>query len=343
MENKALKSLIEELKRDEIDGIKNLIKRKEAEQFFVDFKTSASCDYEDKKALDTKDRDNLSKAISGFGNSEGGLLIWGIDTSNKENRNDYAQGLRPINNPENFSSLINSSISRLTIPVHSEVENFIIKENSNSNKGFVITIIPKSYKTPHEVINTHKYYMRAGDSFVPIPYSVLAGMFGKRPSPDVIIMFTVSSDEEKIDGDSIKFSFGIHIANRGMGIARDIFLNYYIFGINEKIEIMSELKDSRFEGVKVFGMGMNLISSPSLRMASEQRLQPIVLRCKFEPPFSEDITIKIMAGSEGQPPSRFEVTTTKDELQKMYDDFMDNPSFNFAGRFLKLKTEQYYE
>ena len=58
-------------------AIDEFITDREAESLFIDFKRSATNGKG--KRLHQNDRSNLAKAISGFGNSEGGLIVWGVD------------------------------------------------------------------------------------------------------------------------------------------------------------------------------------------------------------------------------------------------------------------------
>jgi len=335
-----LNTYIEDIKSRKIEAIKSLIDRREVEQYFIDFKLTVIRDYSNKYSLENNDRENLAKAISGFGNSEGGIIIWGVETKIKGNKCDYAKMLRPITNPENFSSCINSEISRLTIPAHDSVYNIVVKENDTAREGFVVTIIPKSNKAPHQVIKSNRYYMRAGDSFMPVPHAILAGMFGRRPSPNVFTMFTLNPSKEKIEDGYITFSIGIQIVNDGMGIARDVYLNTYMFGVGENHSVATEITNTHFTGYQVFGIGLNMIAKPSLILAPEQRIQPLAYHCKFKPPFEEDIILQIMTGAEGQPPYRFEAIQTKEEMGKLYQEYLNNPgAFCFAERFLKREKK----
>jgi hypothetical protein len=57
-------------------AIDQFVKDRRAEELFIDYKRSA--DNSAGKKLHHTDRGNLAKAISGFGNSEGGLIVWGV-------------------------------------------------------------------------------------------------------------------------------------------------------------------------------------------------------------------------------------------------------------------------
>ena len=62
-----------------IEAIDELIENQKSEEFFLDFKRSSNAGSDTK--LSDDDRENLARVISGFGNSEGGIVVWGIDCS----------------------------------------------------------------------------------------------------------------------------------------------------------------------------------------------------------------------------------------------------------------------
>lgn len=327
----SLDSLISELKKEGLGGIKNLVERKQVEQFFVDFKTTQWNDYTGKNNIAQNDLDNFRKAISGFGNSEGGILILGIDTKGK---GDFANSLKPIKSPEIFLSLLNNQVSRLTIPAHSGVEFFIISD-SVADFGYIVVVIPKYQGLPIQTIKEEKFYMRSGDSFMGIPHSILAGMFGRRPNPDVATMYSVSVGDPKIIDNSIQCTVGIQLVNGGKGIARDIFLNCLIFPPGDSSEISYEFNDPNFDAYKVFGVGVNLISKDGFRLAPGQRVQPLVLNFLLKPPF-KDFSFNLTVGAEGQSPYEHESTLSCSELTEMYNNCLLSKNKKFSAELLKM-------
>jgi hypothetical protein len=81
------------------------------EELFLDYKRSA--DNGAGTTLHNNDRANLARAISGFGNSEGGIIVWGVDCRNDPNRGDIPTQPIRIQNPIRFKSwLDNATIPR---------------------------------------------------------------------------------------------------------------------------------------------------------------------------------------------------------------------------------------
>jgi hypothetical protein len=58
-------------------AIDDFILTRASEELFLAFKRSS--DNGAGRILSQTDRNNLAKAVSGFGNSEGGVIVWGID------------------------------------------------------------------------------------------------------------------------------------------------------------------------------------------------------------------------------------------------------------------------
>src|SRR5688500_10404814 len=83
-------------------AIEDFIEDRQSEELFLDFKRSAD-DGKGKKLHET-DRTNLSKAISGFGNSEGGVIVWGVDCRDDPSHGDIARCKIPIDIPKRFVS-----------------------------------------------------------------------------------------------------------------------------------------------------------------------------------------------------------------------------------------------
>ena len=165
------------------DAIDEFIINQQTEELFLDFKQAVSVG-KNFVTLHRDDRKNLSKAISGFGNSEGGVIIWGVECSRDNEIGDVAKAKVKVKNVHRFLSWLENAISGCTIPSHNKVRNHIISCDKNGD-GFIATYIPKSDLAPLMSTTNGAIYIRSGSNNVPAPYSVIAGMFGKRPQPNV--------------------------------------------------------------------------------------------------------------------------------------------------------------
>jgi hypothetical protein len=153
-----------------------------SEELFLDFKASA--ENGGGSNLSHADREKLAKAISGFGNAEGGVIVWGVECENSMQAGDVASGKMPIQNPTRFKSWLEKAVSGCTLPPHGGVQHRVLMASSGADEGFVLTLIPMSNRAPHQCIvdkHRHRYFIRVGSSFDHVPHGVLAGMFGRRP------------------------------------------------------------------------------------------------------------------------------------------------------------------
>lgn len=309
------------IKKEGEKVIDEFIITRKSEELFLDFKRSANNG--DGSVLHSNDRNNLAKAISGFGNSEGGVVVWGIDCSKDFDGADVAQAKHSIKNVKKFVSWIEGAVSGCTIPPHSGVKNYPLPIDKNGN-GFVITYIPKSNRVPHQTVGGFRYYIRAGSSFVPTPHGVLAGMFGRHPQPNVFIMFVVGP-ANMVNVERVNFEVGFLIRNQGPGIAKDPFINVMIYSApGENCDLgfkETNLKD--WTGQWSFGRHISLISKPEIRIAPESHLQPLIMTIILAPPFSKAIRIEGICGCGNAPPSRFTIENTSEEIKKAYEKFVD--------------------
>ena len=181
--------IFEKIKKAGEQAIDEFIIDRKSEELFLEFKRSS--DNGSWSKLSDLDREHLAKAISGFGNSEGGVIVWGIDCSKDKDHADVAHAKYPIQNVKRFVSWLEGIVSGCTVPPHTKVQHQDIILDGKTGNGFVVTLIPKSNHAPHQVVGKYHYYIRAGSNFVHTPHAVLAGMFGRRPQPDVYHNYSV--------------------------------------------------------------------------------------------------------------------------------------------------------
>jgi hypothetical protein len=308
------KELFEKIKSDGKSAIEEFILTRKAEELFLDFKRSA--DDGNEQHLNQNDRKNLAKAISGFGNSEGGVIIWGVDCSKAFDGSDVAKAEYPITNVKRFVSWLEGTISGCTIPPHTGVQNHPI-EIDTKGKGFVITYIPKSEHAPHQEIQSRKYYIRAGSDFIPTPHDVLAGMFGKRPQPNIKRNYMVYPI--KIDGERVRILIGFHICNNGPGIAESLFasaLPLSIGGPNCSFQFFHIHKGfSLFKSHNCF----SIIGGIDLRLPPGGWLEVAQMLLDLIPPFTKKLKIEGTIGCNNVPPLTFTFENSAENVLSWYD------------------------
>src|SRR5258707_6908417 len=129
-----------------------------AEDLTLEFKTV------NRSGLDRDDRKNLAIAISGFANSGGGLLVWGIVGRVNDDNIDCATAFQEIDNLPLFISKLNEFTGAATNPSVDGVRHKDIP--AGASRGYAVTLVPESDSGPHMAkLGGDRYYKRSGASF----------------------------------------------------------------------------------------------------------------------------------------------------------------------------------
>jgi hypothetical protein len=193
------------------------------EELFLDYKQSSTT--LPNTRLSDDDRKNIAKAISGFGNSEGGIIVWGVDCRQTP-QGDIPRTAVPISDALAFKTLLDGAVGGLTLPAHSGVENIHLLDGQGPG-GFVVTHIPSGTSAPYRTLHPQQeYYIRAGSTFLPTPHGVLAGLFGRTPQPIVVPVLryrNTTHGSGPAQQSSIRTLLEVHVRNDGRGFAEEIF------------------------------------------------------------------------------------------------------------------------
>lgn len=312
--------LFEKIKEKGEEAIDELIFLKKSEELFLDFKRSA--DNGAGRVLHSSDRTNLAKAISGFGNSEGGVLVWGISTGQEVHEPaDLPQSKAPVQDVYRFRSLIEGAISGCTIPPHTEIQNHAIAVNPE-NKGFVATLIPKSLYAPHQAVGLTQYYMRSGSSFSPVPHSVLAGMFGRRPQPKIFHM--LATYPVSIQGDnSVDATLDFLFTNQGPGIAKDLFFTMKVSKVPCAISPSVRIPDMDiWETRAAMGVFYSAVSKDGVKLAPEFFFRALGIALKLKPPFINGLKLEIIYGCDNAPVQKIIISNSKETIEEEYEELI---------------------
>jgi hypothetical protein len=295
------------------DALDELIEQCASEELFLDFKRSGNNGAGN--SLNIHDRNNLEKVISGFGNSEGGVVVWGIECSSNPETGDVASEKVSIENPARFKSLVENAISGRTIPAHSKIQNHVI--TCDDGRGFVITLIPQSDHAPHQTTRDNKYYMRAGSSFLPVPHAILAGMFGRRPQPHVFHTYTLPWPEPIPGGDGINFSIGLLLRNEGPGIASDIFATviYHTSPGENCSGQFTQIEGELFIGNIMLSSQLSVVSRPEFKLPPDADCSPFSIQLRLLPPFTTELKITGNCGCSGGQTHKFEIIIPPDRIE----------------------------
>lgn len=186
------------------------------ENLLLDFKTINRADL-----THADDKRNLAKALSGFANSSGGLVVWGIEARRNPNGIDCATGKREIDPLSMFVSRLNELTGSAASPIIEEVMHKSIS-SPVGDSGFAVTLVPESNSGPHMAkLGEDRYYKRSGDSFYKMEHFDLEDMFGRRKKPRLIL-------SAKIAGRRPRITIYLSIQNVGRGTAKAPYLAFNV-------------------------------------------------------------------------------------------------------------------
>ncbi|MBO7097861.1 MAG: ATP-binding protein [Alphaproteobacteria bacterium] len=310
------------------DALDEFILNMQTEELFLDFKTAMS-DGKNFKTLHKDDRRNLAKSISGFGNSEGGVVVWGVSCSRDVEIGDVAKAKVKVKNVHRFLSWLENAISGCTIPSHNGVRNHIISADKNGD-GFVATYVPKSDITPLMTTTGSTIYIRSGSNNVPAPYAVIAGMFGKRPQPNIELVIEDQKLEimENIEEDIlypntidnppeqyIKISFSVIADNQSNAIAKELYFSCSTVQSGSDYNKVRFLGYNQMDALSGISGHFNLMTKPEMRLPPRGKLKCTNMQIILSAFAEGDFCINGVIGAENATPKDFRIFMTKNQLR----------------------------
>jgi hypothetical protein len=145
------------------------------EHLHLDFKLA-------KSTMTRDDRKNLAKAVSGFANADGGVIVWGVDAKPNADGIDCAVGKSPISPLSQFMSQLALFTGEAANPIVDGVIHRKIEESPDA--GYVVTYVPASDGGPHMAkLGEDRYFKRSGGRFAKMEHYEVADLFGRRQRP----------------------------------------------------------------------------------------------------------------------------------------------------------------
>ena len=307
------RELFDRLRHGGTDALVALIDDREPESFFLDFKRSEDDGQGNK--LGRSDNKNLSKAISGFANASGGVLVWGVDCRRDPvSGNEVAIPHRLVD-AKGFETRLQSAVSRSTIPAFGGVEFVAFPEAEGSLAGFVAMLVPQSAIGPVRAQVGEQYYIRSGSDFVPVPHDVLAGMFGRAPQPRIDINLIHYQSVLDAQNDHLTAAFGIVAVNLGAVLGERPYLSLaWRGGDQDALQLQSPDEDH----IKVRRGNLpsaSILTREDFVIPPNAREELCKVFWRFSTIQPVPFALEVALGVRGAPPLRVSLGASPDEVK----------------------------
>jgi hypothetical protein len=187
--------------------------RREEESSTLEFKRCCR-----EGSLSQDDVTNLKRAISGFANAAGGIVLWGVESKADDGRKDRSrfQRIAPIPDGEGVQIRLHELTATATQPPVSGVIHRAIQVDG----GYVVkTFVPASDGGPHRTNEDRgQYFRRDADAFRAMQHYEIADMFGRRARPLLELFWQGRHDATLPDPHDGVWLIGLR--NVGRGVAR---------------------------------------------------------------------------------------------------------------------------
>lgn len=261
-----LQELFESLR---LSDLEEWVRTRRQEDLHLDFKLLTSS-----PEFKPEDKRNLATALSGFANSDGGLIVWGVDCRKGVDGVDGARELVPLKNVERVLSRLQSLTGDAVVPRLVNVRHRVIGER-NGDSGFIVTLVCFSDAGPHMAkLGEDRYYKRSGESFYKMEHFDIAGMFGRRPTPslNLALLATTGGTESNMGVRSAWAQASVRVVNSGRGLAKFPFLRIRVSqpyriadsGLdgNGQSGLPMPIQSTQDEGWRAYAGGTNHIVHP---------------------------------------------------------------------------------
>jgi hypothetical protein len=303
-----------------LDYLLELVETGKSEEAFLDFKQSANRG--SSRSLDDNDRKTLSRALSAFANSDGGVVIWGVKTDRIDGI-DVPQRGRELENCTRFAGLVDEAVSGMTLPPVPGVRSLPIPLEDGVT-GFVATYIPASPVVPHQALMGNQYLIRAGSSFVPATHSLLAGMFGRRPNPSVDLNFIVGPARSISDSGVNAAAVTITLAcvNFGSVVAYDTYLSWkFVQMVGERTSItVTPVMPDRWQLDSLHPRIGTVLADRQNRLPPDGLQEVVKLELVFRFPVTEALDWSVVMGCAGAPRITRNFRVEADRLKELLNE-----------------------
>jgi hypothetical protein len=251
------------------------------------------------------------------------VVVWGVRTGDGSPSGgaDTASGKAPLRDCRAFAAAIDNAISGRTNPPVPGARSIPLPESDGSS-GFVATLIPASSIGPHQTVDTKVYLARYGSSFQPVPHTVLAGMFGRRPQPKLHLEYVV--DPLVIPVQGVADAHGVIwatmiplLVNAGGVVAKDAYLAWSISQLPKDTGVWANpAEEARWQHDALHERVGTCLALPDCRIAPFSRIKTVRITLRLKSPVDTGLKLIFNYGCDGAPPETVSFEASADTINE---------------------------
>jgi hypothetical protein len=162
----------------------------------------------------------LAKALSGFANAGGGVLVLGVEARPQGREDpDLISTLKPVGDRQWVKSRVLELAGQIAEPPIMDLNVVHVSANSDPSSGFVVALIPSTEGPPVRSRKDWKFYVRMGSGTYPMEYFQIEAMFGRSARPELELRLVKGRLTATAYGGAARW-FTLGIYNAGRGIAK---------------------------------------------------------------------------------------------------------------------------
>lgn len=197
------------------------------EVYFLDFKSgvelfpNGSLDRDAVKAV-------LSKAVSAFGNTRGGVIVWGVTDWERNPKRRPKPEQFPVDQARILEEYLRRVQTSVTLPEPPDVRHRLI-ERPRGNLAFVATFVGRNEGPPLQARHGKakgRYCRRRSDGSRMMTHDEIADMFGRRPHPDLELKLRVFRTHKSSSVQHFRVQFGLTNEGRGIALYPALFVTW---------------------------------------------------------------------------------------------------------------------
>lgn len=273
-------------------------------------------DYKDIRACENPEK--LAETICAFANSEGGLLVLGVEESREKDEKGNDVKIRPGKITWGPKSLTKEAIeSKLVIRIHPSISGMRIYPIRNQVGEVVFLVdVPQSSRPPHQAPD-RKYYLRYNFQNQPMDHYQIGALFDRRLRPKLrplidVIAFRQADNE---------IDLRIGLANEGGATAKQPMFYCTLVPCGAVVEreggFFFSVNKDQYNPTKFTVYAQSPIASIHPSMINF----PGTVTVKFD----RSVGLTIVVGAEDMPTAQFVSGTSRQFLSGSKHDFSKEP------------------